>query len=218
MSMNNEGYMVNEMNAGTADAYYAPAKVKANGTYMVVPKQGYGSDVFGVLISVGLIFGGLSGQYVLRGTQSSSALVVAGFIFLVIDIIGIIMKSKKRSEFNARISKMHREEDEVLRNSRQLENEIPVKVAYDKSQSILLFNPAVNGVSLKKNAKGYVYEGTLNRQRNILNFEALDLTVVFDVKDANEIVFTLVNDKRDYSVVLPSNADLVATSVNVREF
>ena len=113
---------------------------------------------------------------------------------------------------------MHREEDEVLRNSRQLENEIPVKVAYDKSQSILLFNPAVNGVSLKKNVKGYVYEGTLNRQRNILNFEALDLTVVFDVKDANEIVFTLVNDKRDYSVVLPSNAELVATGVNVREF
>lgn len=218
MSMNNEGYTVNEMNGNAAETYYAPAKVKANGTYMIVPKQGYGSDVFAVLLSVCLILGGMSGQFVLRGTQSSTALVVAGFIFLGIDIFGIVNKSKKRAEFNARISKMHREEDEVLRNSRQLETDIPVKVAYDKGQSILMFNPAVNGVTLKKNTKGYVYEGTLNRQRNILNFEALDLTVVFDVKDANEIVFTLVNDKKDYSVVLPSNVEFVTNSVNVREF
>ena len=50
--------------------------------------------IIGVLISIGLIIAGLSGEFALRGTNSSTALVVAGIIFLIIDIIGIIRYKK----------------------------------------------------------------------------------------------------------------------------
>ncbi len=42
--------------------------------------------VIGLFISIGLILGGLSGEMVLRGTESSGALVVFGVIFLIYDI------------------------------------------------------------------------------------------------------------------------------------
>lgn len=214
--MDNENMMNNGMmNYSAAAPVQEPIRVKAKSGYKMIPKAGYGSDAFGVLISVGLIFGGLSGQFVLRGTQSSTALVVAGFVFLIIDIIGILNKSKKLNEHRARVRKMHEAEDEVLRNSKQLETEIPVKICYDKSQNILAFNPAVNGVTLKKNPKTYTFEGTTNRRRSILNFEALDLVVVFDVKDSSEIVFTLENNKNDFTLVVPSNVTFVADSVQI---
>ena len=214
--MENENTMNNEVMTATAAApVQGPTRVKAKSGFIAVLKAGYGSDIFGVLISVGLILGGLSGQFVLRGTQSSTALVVAGFVFLIIDFVGIKSKSNKLSKQKARLSKLHKEEDEVLKNSKQLENMVPVKVYYDKSQNILNFMPAVNGVSLKKNTKSYCYEGTTTRRRSILNFESLDLVVVFDVKDSSEIVFTLENNKTDYTLVVPSNVTFVADSVQI---
>ena len=48
-----------------------------------------GGKIVGMLISIGLIIGGLSETMVLRGTNSSSALVLVGFGFLVWDIISI---------------------------------------------------------------------------------------------------------------------------------
>lgn len=47
--------------------------------------------IFGMVISIGLIIAGLSGQFVLRGTDSSSALAVAGFFFLIFDIVRMII-------------------------------------------------------------------------------------------------------------------------------
>ncbi|MCR5465655.1 MAG: hypothetical protein K6F11_02260 [Lachnospiraceae bacterium] len=212
--MEKENMMIND---GTEVTTYAPVRVKAKSKYIMIPKKSYAGDIWGVLISVLLIFGGLSGQFVLRGTQSSTALVVAGFVFLIIDIIGILNKSKKLNEHGARVRKMHMAEDEVLRNSKQLETDIPVKICYDKSQSILAFNPAVNGVSMKKNTKGYCFEGTTNRRRSILNFEALDLVVVFDIKDNSEIVFTLENNKNEFTLVVPSTVTFVTDSVQTSQ-
>ncbi len=51
-----------------------------------------------MLISIAMIIGGLTGTLALRGTNSSTALVVAGVIFLIIDIIGII-RYKKNQDF-----------------------------------------------------------------------------------------------------------------------
>ena len=45
-----------------------------------------GSKILGLFISIGLIIGGLSGQLVLRGTDSSVALVVAGSLWLLWDL------------------------------------------------------------------------------------------------------------------------------------
>ncbi len=50
--------------------------------------------IIGLIISLALIIAGLSGSFVLKGTNSSTALVVIGLIFLIIDIIGIVRASK----------------------------------------------------------------------------------------------------------------------------
>ena len=54
--------------------------------------------IFGLLISIGLIIAGLSGDFVLAGTNSSTALVIAGVIFLIIDIVGIVRASKNNAD------------------------------------------------------------------------------------------------------------------------
>lgn len=54
--------------------------------------------IIGILISLGLIIGGLSGEFVLRGTNSSIALVVAGVIFLIWDIYKIIKDRKNKDD------------------------------------------------------------------------------------------------------------------------
>ena len=48
-----------------------------------------GKKFLGLFISILLIWGGLSGEFVLRGTNSSVALVIAGFVFLVLDIYSL---------------------------------------------------------------------------------------------------------------------------------
>jgi hypothetical protein len=54
--------------------------------------------IFGLLVSIGLIIGGASGAMVLRGTNSSQALVAAGIIFLLWDIYSIATHKKDSEE------------------------------------------------------------------------------------------------------------------------
>ena len=56
-----------------------------------------GWKIFGLFVSIGLIIGGLSGEWVLRGTESSSALVVVGFLFLIWDIYAIATHKKQQA-------------------------------------------------------------------------------------------------------------------------
>ncbi|MDR2293441.1 MAG: hypothetical protein LBE11_08230 [Prevotellaceae bacterium] len=51
-----------------------------------------------LLISIGLIIGGLSGEFVLRGTNSSALLIIFGCIWLIYDIYAIVTHKKDRSE------------------------------------------------------------------------------------------------------------------------
>lgn len=51
--------------------------------------------VIGIVISLVMIVGGLSGLLVLRGTNSGIALTVVGIILLVIDVIGLIRIKNK---------------------------------------------------------------------------------------------------------------------------
>ena len=214
--MENENPMnIEPMNTVAPVTAQGPTRVKAKSGFIMIPKAGYASDFFGILISIALIIGGLSGKLVLRGTQSSTALVIAGCVFLAIDFIGLKNKSSKITKQKERLSKMHQEEDAVLKNSKQLDDFVPVKIYYDKSQNLLNFLPAVNGVSMNRNTKSYCYEGTTTRRRSILNFESLDLLVVFDVNDNSEIVFTLENNKTEYSLVVPSNVTFVADNIQI---
>ena len=60
--------------------------------------KGLGWKIFGLLVSIFLIWGGLSGEMVLRGTNSSAALVVVGFLFLIWDIYAIATHKKQQVE------------------------------------------------------------------------------------------------------------------------
>ena len=51
------------------------------------PPKSYTAQIIGIVISIGLIIAGLSGEFVLRGTNSSIALVLAGAGFLIYDIL-----------------------------------------------------------------------------------------------------------------------------------
>jgi hypothetical protein len=57
-----------------------------------------GWKIFGLFVSIGLIIGGFSGELVLRGTDSSEALVVVGFLFLIWDIVSIVTHKKQQVE------------------------------------------------------------------------------------------------------------------------
>nr|MCR5262517.1 hypothetical protein [Clostridiales bacterium] len=74
--------------------------ILAEASYVTEPKPGWIRDIFGVFVSLVLIFGGASGTLVLRGTNSSTALVVVGIGFLIWDIVSVVMKSSalKKSE------------------------------------------------------------------------------------------------------------------------
>lgn len=56
--------------------------------------------IIGLLISVGLIVLGLSGNFVLKGTDSSIALVIVGIVFLIFDIIGIVRANNEDENKN----------------------------------------------------------------------------------------------------------------------
>lgn len=56
--------------------------------------------ILGIIISIGIIIAGLSGNFVLIGTESSAALVVVGVIFLVVDIVQIVRYSNQQETAN----------------------------------------------------------------------------------------------------------------------
>jgi threonine/homoserine/homoserine lactone efflux protein len=56
--------------------------------------------IIGIIISLGLIIAGLSGEFVLKGTNSSTALVVVGFLWLAYDVFRLVRDKKKDKEEN----------------------------------------------------------------------------------------------------------------------
>jgi hypothetical protein len=68
-----------------------------------------------LLLSLGLIIGGLSGDYVLRGTESSGALVIFGIGWLIYDIYQIVTYNKDSSGGYAQLIT-----DKALEKSRPL--------------------------------------------------------------------------------------------------
>jgi hypothetical protein len=56
--------------------------------------------IIGLIISIGLIIAGLSGEFVLKGTNSGLALAGFGFLWLIWDIIAIVRYRNKQKENN----------------------------------------------------------------------------------------------------------------------
>jgi hypothetical protein len=74
-----------------------------------------GQKIIGLLVSIGLIIGGASGGFVLRGTNSSTALIVAGVVFLIFDIYSIATHDQDAED---KERKRIQEESEAVRTSK----------------------------------------------------------------------------------------------------
>ena len=61
-------------------------------------QRSMGWKIVSLFISIFFIIGGLSGDLVLRGTDSSQALIVVGVIYLIVNIVSIANHNKKKGE------------------------------------------------------------------------------------------------------------------------
>lgn len=190
------------------------ATVMSKSGYRPTPKSGYGGNVMSILFSLFMIFGGLSGRFVLRGTGSSKALVVAGIAFLVWDIVGVVRKKslleKAERESSDRYSKLSREEKAVKSDERVLPANVNVRIVYDKSLAALDMGPRLNGRTMTQNSKNREYTGDTKRVKNIISFMNLDLSAVFEIVPASgEIVVELFRDKNGIGIRMPDGTTLL---------
>ena len=54
--------------------------------------------IIGLIISIALIIAGLSGSFVLKGTNSSMALVIFGVVLLIYDVYKLLKEKKKEED------------------------------------------------------------------------------------------------------------------------
>ena len=190
-------------------------KVMAGSGFQAPVNRSYSGDIFGILVSIGLIFGGASGRMVLRGTDSSPALVVAGILFLVWDIVSIVRKRSAIEKAEAaeyeRTSKMYDREKTAAKDERALAGSASVRIACDKRLAALDFGARLNGGAMTRDVKAREYTGSTGRVRNVISFNNLDLTAVFDIDDAyaSEITIELFRDKAGIGIALPDGITLV---------
>ena len=189
-------------------------KVMAKDGYTAVPEVSYKGDVIGMIWSVLLIFGGLSGAWVLRGTDSSEALVYVGLALLAWDIISVVLKKKRAEKAEeqsyAFYSRLRDEETVASRDERALPERVSVRIVCDKQLKATDFGARINGDLMTYDVKTGEYTGLTGRVHNIVNFSYLDLTAVFDVEpDAHEIVFNLCRDNSGIGLELPENVCLI---------
>jgi|GEM_PF-2540328 len=139
-----------------------------------------GWKIFGLCVSIMLIIAGFSGDYVLRGTESSTALIVVGFAFLAWDIYSIAThgKDKKKKEAAAtELSNRNNEfytklmdenESEYLTETRNIDLYLLTRLTNSSSYPIFLngqsfgeISPKNRPVSLQTNRKknSFLIEG-----------------------------------------------------------
>ena len=189
--------------------------VMSKSGFLPRPKSGSGSNILSILFSIFLILGGLSGRYVLRGTNSSGALVVVGFLFLIWDIVSArsrkAAEEKADAEFAARYSRMRREEKAVGIDERELPGDVSIRISCDKSLAALDVGPRLNGRDMTKNIKDREFTGTTRHVKNIVSFTGLDLTAVFEIpEESGEIVLELFKDKSGIGIAVPGEVTLTA--------
>jgi hypothetical protein len=123
-----------------------------------------------LLISIGLIIGGLSGEMVLRGTDSSGLLVVFGCVWLLYDIYAIYRYKKAQSTIREAI------QESLVNESSKIES--PCTVSLTRTRNIVgcvvKVRVFLNGVEQEvlKNGKTVVMQTYLSQ--NILTICSAD--------------------------------------------
>ena len=188
--------------------------VMSKSPYMAEPKASYSGDVLGMIMSVLLIIGGASGNWVLRGTSSSTALVVAGFLLLGWDIFSLIRKKsniqKAEEEWYTRSSRMYDLENAVRKDDRKLAAPANITIVTEKGVVALDYGPRLNGNTLTRDVKTRTYSGSTSRVHNVLVFNNLDLEAVFDLPDdGRDVVISMFRDKTGLGIALPQGVTLI---------
>ncbi len=192
--------------------------VMAKSFYQPKPEANYGRDIWGIIVSILLIFGGASGQFVLRGTNSSTGLVIAGIAFLVWDIFLIFIKQsdlKKAEEaYSARYNKMREEENAIMSDAGVLPMSVNVRIACNAELTKLDLVPRLNGSDMTWNAEASAYTAQTSSMRNILTFKNLDLSAAFEIAHNSDAVdLELFRDKLDIGIELPENVTFLQQTV-----
>ena len=191
--------------------------ILAEASYVTEPKPGWIRDIFGVFVSLVLIFGGASGTLVLRGTNSSTALVVVGIGFLIWDIVSVVMKSSalKKSEalWQSTRERMTALEGRYLSVGQPI-SEIPLKnvrVACGGVPGALIFDPRLNGGAMAYNKESKEYVSSTTRSLNVLTFEHLDTGAAFEITDEirSDFIFSVSIKDGKYAVSLPEGVRVI---------
>lgn len=185
--------------------------IRAASPYQAKPVINHGQDIVSILFSLLLIIGGASGQFVLRGTSSSSALVLAGIAFLGWDLYSVVKKrtalSKYEQEKSTQAEKMRREEQAVMTESQALSKPVNIRITCDGFLAALNLGARLNGSAMTWDASTSEFIGSTSNVRNIITFENVDLVAVFDIASSYEdVVIELFHDMNGIGMQLPNQA------------
>jgi uncharacterized membrane protein YhaH (DUF805 family) len=87
-------YLLPLKNAQSYDPEIDNDNENENNQQAAPEQQSLWKKILGLFVSIFMIWGGLSGELVLRGTESSTALVILGFLLLIFDIYAIATHKK----------------------------------------------------------------------------------------------------------------------------
>jgi len=128
--------------------------------------------IINIIIGIGFIIGGLSGKLVLRGTNSSMAIIVVGAGLIIYGVVQIIIKNLDESE------------EETIPVNKEPENEIKTNITEVSNESAIL-SMDIDDVT-KETIKGMFVEeayGFVSEKYNVSVKEAKK--IVKEIKSKN---------------------------------
>jgi hypothetical protein len=173
-------------------------------------------NILQLLISIGLIIGGLSGKMVLRGTDSSLALVAVGFLWLVYDIyrIAVYTKKKKNSmEFPQLITDIQK--SEILGE--------PCNITLLRDSNFVgAFNTYeyfLNGTSIGRLKNGGSLSFTTTHKKNVISCPEFPKNFIFEIQgdDPVQLHFKMLADKDRQNIEIVSGAVRTDLIVGAKE-
>ena len=195
-------------------AIKGPYAMPARGLLVSKPKANLtGNNIIGIIIDLVMIIGGLSGTLVLRGTNSSMALVVLGFGLLIWNIIKISNRgSDSDSAWVTHQDVNTRKEMMVISQQGELRAPVTVTVsAKCGSLGSIDIGARLNGKDMKRDKKNSCYTLSTDRVHSILTFKGLDLAAAFDIDNnaSSELTLELYIENRAVGIKLPEGVTLI---------
>ena len=141
-------------------------------------------NIIQLLLSVGLIIGGLSGEMVLRGTNSSSALVVFGFLWLAYDIYCIVVYTRKKKNL-ADLPQLIAD----VQKGEILTEPCAITLSRDSSfvGALKSYEFFLNGASIGRLKNGASLSFTTTYKKNVINCPELPNNFMFEIQGSEPV-------------------------------